>query len=191
MHSHMHSMNTADRQITQFKDILTRILEFLVTLAFTVILLLTISLVILRYGFNSSIIIGNELMEYLFIYTTALGAAVSLGKREHIKIDFFINKLRGWYRVIIDAVGQLLIAGINLVIFSLSFSWIRTVGYSESPVMRVPMRVVQIAVPIGCGLAALYALINIFSLFYEHGTEENGRNSEKTGDSVHPEEHTS
>ena len=67
------------------------IIDFTISLFFTVILGTTISLVILRYIFNSGIYGGNELISYLFVYTTALGAAVSIGRDEHIKITVFVN----------------------------------------------------------------------------------------------------
>ena len=143
-------------------DTLTRILEGIVTVFFLVILGLTIILVILRYVFNEAIIGGPELMEYLFIYTTALGAAVSLGRRDHIAIDYFVNKLPGTVRSIVVAFGFVLVAFINIVIFRLSFPWIAKVGGAESPVMRIPMWSAQISVPIGCALAVLYCIYNIW-----------------------------
>ena len=72
--------------LTTAVEVLSKFLEWVITLCFFIILMLTIILVVLRYGFNESIIGGNELMEYLFIYTTAIGAAVALRRREHIKI---------------------------------------------------------------------------------------------------------
>ena len=150
-------MNTIRRA---FK-IATDTLEWLVTLCFFVILMLTIILVILRYGFNEAIIGGNELVEYLFIYTTAIGAAAALGRREHIKITWFIDKLSPVFRKVVDTVGFLLIALINAVMIYYSIPWIRTVGGFESPVLRLPNRLIQIIIPIGCGLVILYCLYHI------------------------------
>ena len=141
--------------------IATHVLEWLVTLCFFVILMLTIVLVILRYGFNEAIIGGNELVEYLFIYTTAIGAAAALGRREHIKITWFIDKLSPLFRKSVDILGFFLIAVINAVMIYYSIPWIRTVGGFESPVLRLPNRLIQIIIPIGCGLAILYSLYQI------------------------------
>ncbi len=143
------------------KKILTRILHTIVTVFFGGIILLTILLVILRYLFNSSIIGGNELMEYLFIYTTALGAAVAIGEREHISISYFLNKMPEPLRTIVDILGLLLVAAINILIAVLSRHWISKVGTAESPVMRIPMWSVQISVPTGCLLAGLYCFFVI------------------------------
>ncbi|MCB2169297.1 MAG: TRAP transporter small permease [Deltaproteobacteria bacterium] len=140
---------------------LDRILETLVTLMFFSILSLTILLVVMRYGFNSSIIGGNEAMGYLFIYTTALGAAVSVGKGDHIRISFLVDYLEGFPRRCIDIFGYLLIAFINAVMIYYSLPWIRSAGYFESPVMRIPNWMVQVSVPIGCALVIIYCLNHV------------------------------
>lgn len=164
---------TASKSVLErSSNTITMILETAVTAAFSVIIIMTILLVVLRYGFNSSIVIGNELMEYLFVYTTAFGAAVSLGRREHIKISFFLLKLPQPVRSYVDAFGQLLVAAINLVVFYLSFAWIGLVGHSESPVMRIPMWTIQIAIPVGCILAVFYSLVNICHILHGQGLRE-------------------
>ena len=149
-------------RLYQLERSLTRLLEVIVTLFFFIMLILTITLVIMRYGFNAAIIGGNEAMNYLFIYTTALGAAVSIGNREHIKITFFIDKLKARSRKLINIVDYLLIGFINAVMLWYSLPWIRSTGYFESPVLRIPNWIVQISVPIGCSLVLLYCLNHVF-----------------------------
>jgi TRAP-type transport system small permease protein len=147
--------------MTGIENTLTRILETIVTAFFGVIILLTILLVVMRYVFNSSIIGGNELMEYLFIYTTALGAAVAIGQRDHISITYVLDKMREPFRTAVDILGLVLVAGINILIAVLSRHWIAKVGSAESPVMRIPMWSVQISVPLGCVFAGVYCIIVI------------------------------
>ena len=149
------------KRLIHIERIVSRVLESAVTIFFFVILSLTIILVVLRYGFNSTIIGGNEAMEYLFIYTTALGAAVSVGREEHIKISFFKDKLKGGYHKGVTILNMLLIGFINGVMVWYSFPWIRSAGYFESPVLRIPNWVVQISVPIGCILVILYCMNHI------------------------------
>jgi TRAP-type C4-dicarboxylate transport system permease small subunit len=160
-------MNTIRRAV----KIATDTLEWLVTLFFFVILTLTIVLVILRYGFNEAIIGGNELVEYLFIYTTAVGAAAALGRRQHIKITWFIDKLSPVFRKVVDALGFLLIALINAVMIYYSIPWIRTVGGFESPVLRLPNRLIQSIIPIGCGLVIFYCLYHILVVIVGGNTD--------------------
>ncbi len=166
------------KRLTSATDILCKFLEWVVTLCFFVILMLTVILVVLRYGFNESIIGGNELMEYLFIYTTAIGAAAALGRREHIKITWFVDKLSPVYRKIADVLGFLLIILINLVMIYYSVPWIRIVGGFESPVLRLPNRLIQIIVPIGCGLVILYCAYHILMVIL--GSGDSGTEKEST-----------
>jgi TRAP-type C4-dicarboxylate transport system permease small subunit len=139
----------------------TQVLEWFITLCFFVVLVLTIVLVILRYGFNEAIIGGSELMEYLFIYTTSIGAAVALARREHIKITWFIDKLSPAFRKAADAAGFVLIGFVNAVMIRYSIPWIRSVGGFESPVLRLPNRTIQLIIPVGCGLVILYCVHHI------------------------------
>ena len=155
---------------------ITRLLEVVVTLFFFFILSLTITLVIMRYGFNAAIIGGNEAMNYLFIYTTSLGAAVSIGNGEHIRISYFVDKLKKRSRKFLTITNYLLIAFINGVMIWYSLPWIQSTGYFESPVLRIPSWMVQISVPVGCGLVMLYCLNHIL-------LEIRGRDPLPAGDS--------
>jgi TRAP-type C4-dicarboxylate transport system permease small subunit len=142
--------------------LLSTVLETVVTIFFLVILILTITLVIMRYGFNAAIIGGNEAMNYLFIYTTALGAAVSVGRNNHIRITFLIDKLKPGRRNLIELLNYLLIAFINGVMIRYSVPWIRSAGSFESPVLRIPNWLVQVSVPLGCALVIVYCLMHVY-----------------------------
>ena len=148
--------------IIKIETALNGLLNSLITVIFFIIVILTILLVILRYVFNSGITGGNELMEYLFVYTTALGAAVAIGKNEHIKIGYFIENRGPIAKKAADLFGIACIALINIVFMFLSYRWISKVGGSESPVLRVPMRIVQASVPIGCILSIIYCGFNAY-----------------------------
>ncbi len=144
---------------------LMKLLEKVISCFFVIIILLTITLVILRYMFNSSIMGGNELMGYLFIYTTSLGAAVSICKNDHIRISYFVDKLPAKGQGIVSVINYLLVAGINLVIAYLSISWIHQVGSFASPVMRIPMWIAEISIPLGCVFVVLFCLTGIIKVF--------------------------
>ncbi len=144
--------------IQRFKEILLIVLDGIITFFFSVIFMLTVLLVVLRYVFNTAIIGGNEAMEYLFIYTTAIGAAAALGRREHIKITYFVDKLPGGVRRVVDVTDLILIVFINGVMIWYGIPWIESVGSFESPVLRIPNMIVQASIPIGCGLVIICCL---------------------------------
>ncbi len=141
------------------------IIDFTISLFFTVILGTTISLVILRYIFNSGIYGGNELISYLFVYTTALGAAVSIGRDEHIKITVFVNLMPKKFQKIVNIFSVFLVAFLNLILIFLSIPWIKKVGNFESPTLRIPNAWVQFGVPLGCAAAVIFCIFRIIHIF--------------------------
>jgi TRAP-type C4-dicarboxylate transport system permease small subunit len=126
----------------------TRILEVFVVVCFFAIFAMTVTLVVLRYVF----------------YTSAIGAAAALARREHISITYFIDKLPAVARRVVQVTGFLLVAVINAAVVFYSIPWIRATGAFESPVLRLPDRLIQLIVPIGSGLAIVFCLCHILLL---------------------------
>lgn len=149
----------------------TRLLEGIVVLCFLGIFILIITLVVLRYGFNTTIIGANELVVILFIYSSALGAAIIVGQKEHIAITYFIDKLRPSLRKVVDILDLLLIALINGVMIVYSIGWIGKTGGYLTAALRIPQVYAQIIIPIGCGAAILYCLLHIMTILRPQMTD--------------------
>jgi TRAP-type C4-dicarboxylate transport system permease small subunit len=147
--------------LKKITHILTIILDAVIASFFAAILLITILQVLLRYGFNQSLLGGNEAMEGLFIYTTAIGAAAAVRRRQHININFMVKLLPVLHQRVVDVLVHLLVAFLNGVMIYYSVAWINKVGGNESPVMRIPEWTIQISIPVGCGLVIFYCLVNI------------------------------
>ncbi|MEE4166657.1 MAG: TRAP transporter small permease [Desulfocapsaceae bacterium] len=147
--------------LKRLKHLLTLVLDGVIASFFAFIIIITIVQVILRYVFNASILGGNEAMEALFIYTTAIGAAVAVRRRQHININYFVQLLPMLFQRLVDITVHILIAFLNGVMIYYSINWISKVGNNESPVMRVPEWIFQLSIPIGCGLVIIYCLIII------------------------------
>jgi TRAP-type C4-dicarboxylate transport system permease small subunit len=139
-----------------------RLIELFITFLFFAITVMVILLVILRYFFKTTIIGGQEFVTFCFIYTTAVGAALALFKREQIAIRVFLESLPIKGKVWMERVNFFLIALLNVVVAILSIPWIRSVGHFPSPVLRIPQEVVLISLPVGCGLVSLYAILLMF-----------------------------
>lgn len=162
------------RWMSALERSLGKALQAMVALFFFGILCLTVTLVLLRYGFNSSIIWGSEAMNYLFIYTTAIGAAAAIGSETHIKISCLRDLAKGRVRKAVDLLAYLLVFTVNAVMCWCSLPWIFAVGTFESPVMRIPMWVVQAAIPVGCSLACLFCLLHMIRIVLGDTGEEVG-----------------
>jgi TRAP-type C4-dicarboxylate transport system permease small subunit len=159
--------------IRRLEAALSQLLERLMAFCFLAIFLVTITLVVLRYVFNSSITGANELITVLFVYTTSIGAAVAVGKREHIAIPAVVERLPRRLRGAVDALGLLLVAGLNAVFAWQSVTWISVTGSFLMPTTGAPRLAAQLSIPLGCGLASLWCVLRL--LLALTGDEELGQ----------------
>jgi len=150
--------------LKRFELAFTRFLEYMLRLLFLSLLILVIILVFLRYGFNTTIVGGNELIVILFIYTSAIGAAVIVGKREHIAITYFIEKLSPQINKLVQIINFLLVAMLNGALIKYSFAWISKTGSYSTATLGIPQLYLQLIVPISCGIAIFYCLVQILLL---------------------------
>jgi len=153
-----------------FESRICRALDHLLTVTFMVIFILVTLLVVLRYLFSTTIVGGNEVSVQLFIYTTALGAAVGVARGDHIIVDTFVNflpvRMRHWMNIFSLALVGLL----NVFLLKHSIGWVSAVGGNEHPVTHLPEGLIQIAVPIGCSLAILFCVTRIIIKLADRST---------------------
>lgn len=136
-------------------------MEHLLTVTFMIIFVLVTLLVILRYLFSTTIVGGNEATVQLFIYTTALGAAVEVARGKHIIVDSFVNYLPARLRRRLDIFNLALVGILHGFLLKYSIEWVRAVGGHEHAVTHLPEGLVQVAVPIGCALTVLFCVTRI------------------------------
>ena len=160
-------------RILKAEKLLTRILVGFLAFCLLGIVLLVITLVVLRYGFNSTIIGANEFIVILFMYSSAIGAAVVLGQNEHIAITYFIDKLPPTLRKAADILNHLLIAFLNGVMIWYGMRWISITGSYLTAVLKIQQVYAQIIVPLGCSIAILYCIYHILVTIHP----QTGKNS--------------
>ena len=141
---------------------LVRLLEISFGICFVIMFILVVTQVALRYGFNESIGGANELATILLAYTSSLGIAVGIAKRDHMAISWFTERLPATVRKIIDVLGLFLLLILNLVIFWYSIRWIDITGSRMISVLHVPRWTAQIAIPIGTGTSAVFCLVKLW-----------------------------
>jgi TRAP-type transport system small permease protein len=148
------------------KEKLSFIIDCIMTFIFGVIVVLTITMTLLRYLFGTSLIGGSELLRYLFIYSTCLGAGVLLGRDEHVGIKVVINLMPDLVKKLINVFNNLIIIILHGYLIYLSISWISKLGMNLSYFFRIPMKYIQIGLPISFILVIFYALNNIYQITF-------------------------
>ena len=68
-------------------------LEVLVVTILSIMSCLVFLNVVLRYGFNSSINITEEVSRYLFVWLTFLGAILAFSENQHVSVTMLTERL--------------------------------------------------------------------------------------------------
>ncbi len=87
-----------------------------------VMVLLQFLVVVLRYGFNQGSIATQESVTYLHALVFMLGAAYTLKREGHVRVDIFYRKMNDRGRAWVNLLGTLLLLAPTFV-FLLVISW--------------------------------------------------------------------
>ena len=147
-----------------FERRLTTLLEAVLAAGLLGMFLVVVVLVILRYAFQSGLVGANESATIVFVYLSSLGAAVAVGRQEHIRVDLLSTRLGPRGRLVVEVFNLGIVAILNAVIAASSVDWIAATGHIPMPVTQVPRYLLQVSVPLGCGLATLYCGIKLVTL---------------------------
>ena len=118
--------------------------------------------VVLRYFFNSSIFIAEELSVYCMIGVAFLGAAMTMKNGAHIKVDLLYKRLPKKARLWLDVVTTILGTVICIIVTYECIWWVHytyKTNFISPSVMQTPMWIPMIVVPIGLFLWSLQYVV--------------------------------
>jgi TRAP-type C4-dicarboxylate transport system permease small subunit len=146
--------------VQRFDRVLTRIENVLAASALGLATIIAIVAVLLRYAFGIFLFWSEEAIIYLIIYSTFLGAVITLRHNEHVNVDIFgaFLKARGKraFAVLAAAITVVYLVCIGAFAWLLLFEPFST--STITPSLKLPLWVVEAAVPIGLTLMLLRAL---------------------------------
>ena len=98
-------------------DLYCRALVALMAVALMLMVVLVFGNVVLRYGFNSSITVSEELGRWLFVWITFMGAVVALRERTHLGTDALVSRLSPAGKKVCLLLGHLVMLYICWLVF--------------------------------------------------------------------------
>jgi len=116
-----------------------RLVEILIAGFLAVMVVMVFGNVVLRYAFNSGIIVSEELSRWLFLWVTFLGAIVALKERAHLGSDFLISRLPVLGRKICLVLGHVLMLYATWLVFSGALAQTRINLDVQAPVTGASM----------------------------------------------------
>lgn len=148
---------------------LNRIIEAILVLIFSLLVLDVLWQVFGRYVLNKSFSFTEEFARFALIWLTILGAAYLNGKREHLAMDYWLNKLPPEGQIARRRIIEIMMAVFALIVMvigggNLVYTTLR-LG-QLSPAIGVPLGVVYGIVPVSGLLIIFFSIYNYRN--YEH-----------------------
>jgi TRAP-type transport system small permease protein len=134
-------------------DLFFKLLELLVVANLVAMVIMVFGNVVLRYGFNSGILISEEMSRYCFIWLTYIGAMIAMRERQHLGVDTLVKHLPRAGKKACLFVSELLMLLVNWLfllgtwkmhglqvtnvspVVGISMIWIYGIGYVVAVVM--------------------------------------------------------
>lgn len=152
------------------KKILNKTLEVICMSIMVLMVLLALWQVISRYFLNKPSTTSEELLIYCFVWVSLLGAAYVFGKRDHMAMSFFVEKLppaKNNLTKIISEVAVLVFAGAVLVYGGIEIT--KLAMGQVSPALGVPMGYIYTVLPLSGIITIIYSAINLKELLIKDG----------------------
>ena len=149
----------------KFRTALNKALELLAGLSMAVMVILTTYQVIARYIFNSPSTWSEELVGYLFGWSTLFGATIVSGERGHMNIPILVDRMnpgmRKAFHILWEAVAFLFSA--TILVFG-GFQVSKLAMGQQTSSLGVAVGVFYWVMPI-CGVVILlYSILNIIGI---------------------------
>lgn len=171
--------------ITRLIDAYSKLLEYLLAVFLLLMVVLVFGNVVLRYGFNSGIVISEELSRWLFVWLTFMGAVVALKERGHLGSDMLISRLGVRGKKICLALSYALMLFMCAVLFKGSWEQTRINYSTESAVMQVSMSLFYASGMVFAVLGSLILLRDFYRLLTGQMSEDELSSTRESEDVPH------
>ena len=126
-------------------DAFCRAVTAVMAVALMLMVVLVFGNVVLRYGFNSSITVSEEVSRWLFVWITFMGAVVALREHTHLGTDAVVSRLPPLGKKICFAVAHLTMLYVCYLLFRGSLEQTKINMDVLAPSTQLPMAVVHAA----------------------------------------------
>lgn len=162
------------------KNALDTVLSAVCILLFIFMTVIGTYQIVVRYVFNSPSTVSEELLTFAFTWMALLSAALVFGKRDHMRMGYFADKLSPTGSIYLGIISELLVlvfAALILIYGGISITKLTMTQVTAS--LGVPMGIVYLVVPIAGVLTVFYSVINIWILCIRLSTGNVDREEEK------------
>jgi TRAP-type C4-dicarboxylate transport system permease small subunit len=143
---------------------LDRLFTFLMVACLALMVVMVFGNVVLRYGFNSGLMMSEELSRWLFVWMTFLGSVVAMRRHSHLGSDALVARLPLVGKKICFVAAHLLMLAMCVVMAKGAWDQVVINYDSTSPVMQASMAWFHASALMFAVLAAVIIAFELFKL---------------------------
>jgi len=149
-------------------------LEAVLAFCMVAMVVLVFGNVVLRYGFNASITVSDEMSRWFFIWMTFLGAALAFKEHAHLGIDVLVSRLPASARrgcLIVSYLGMLYICALMFQggLVQTQINW-----FVSAPTSGLPVAVIHAAGVAFASLSFLFLSLDLIRVILDRQPPDGG-----------------
>ena len=157
--------------LKRFANVYDQFEERVISISFMIVMSLIFLQVVFRYVIQESLVWSEELVRYIYVWECWVGISLVQRYDRHLKLTFLTERMKEKVQHIIEIAVNivciitavaLLYLGIKLVVFTGDLG-------TTSPVLKIPMTVYYMCLPIGCFLYLLRVLAQTVEKIKDRG----------------------
>lgn len=128
-------------------ELFYRFLGLVVVVLLTAMVVMVFGNVLLRYGFNSGLLVSEELSRYCFVWLTFVGAVLTFREHAHMGVETVVQRFGRRGRLVCMALTNIIIMACSVVFF-----WGTVMQFEVNATMFAPVTGLSLAWVYGIGL---------------------------------------
>nr|WP_207723590.1 MULTISPECIES: TRAP transporter small permease [Paeniclostridium] len=129
--------------------------------------------IITRYVLNNPSTVSEDLLIYSFVWMSLLGSAYVFGKKDHMTMVFFRQKLESKspkVKIILNVITELLVMIFSAFVLVLGGFQISMLAMGQiSPALGISMGYIYLSLPLSGVITIIYNILNLMDLKQEIG----------------------
>ena len=157
--------------MNKFRNILNKVIEVICITLLAFMVVLGTWQIITRYVLNNPSTVSEDLLIYSFVWMSLLGSAYVFGKKDHMTMVFFRQKLESKspkVKIILNVITELLVMIFSALVLVLGGFQISMLAMGQiSPALGISMGYIYISLPLSGVITIIYNILNLMDLKQE------------------------
>ncbi|MCR1848009.1 TRAP transporter small permease [Paeniclostridium sordellii] len=157
--------------MNKFRNILNKVIEIICITLLAFMVVLGTWQIITRYVLNNPSTVSEDLLIYSFVWMSLLGSAYVFGKKDHMTMVFFRQKLESKspkVKIILNVITELLVMIFSAFVLVLGGFQISMLAMEQvSPALGISMGYIYLSLSLSGVITIIYNILNLMDLKQE------------------------